>query len=157
VVLALRLPFKVGKAIGEIQVREIQVRKIQAGKIQAGKASPAPWVQICAVLCLTLAAWLAVPPPAQALTCRSVRGQDVCIVDIKRSAKRFWEYRATVSVAGQVQPTAIYNCREGLRMDDDGFDALLSKVPEGELVCQLYRRYIARITPPRSNLNLPQS
>lgn len=49
--------------------------------------------------------------PAQALTCRNQNHHEICIVNIKRSAKNYWEYRASVRVDGVTKPVQIYDCR----------------------------------------------
>jgi uncharacterized protein YlaI len=50
--------------------------------------------------------------PAQAYTCRQCKGHQICILNIKRSAKNHWEYRALVSVDGVKTPIKTYNCRD---------------------------------------------
>jgi hypothetical protein len=49
--------------------------------------------------------------PVRALTCRSSNHHDICIVNIKRSAKNYWEYRASVRIDGVTKPVQIYDCR----------------------------------------------
>lgn len=80
--------------------------------------------------------------PAIATTCRLMHNQQICILEIKRSAKNFWEYRAAVSIDGVERPIEIYNCRDRLWTRNDktvmAFDRDPAKV--GELICQLFQR-----------------
>lgn len=66
------------------------------------------------LLSLTLA------QPAQAAFCRNYRDNTICILSIKRSAKNYWEYRASVKVNGETRPVEIYNCRDRTRIKADG-------------------------------------
>lgn len=61
------------------------------------------------VLILTFAAML----PAEAYTCRNYNGHQICILNIKRSAKNHWQYKASLSVDGVKLPIETYNCRDG--------------------------------------------
>ncbi|MEH2027585.1 MAG: hypothetical protein V7K62_29185 [Nostoc sp.] len=61
--------------------------------------------------------------PAFASVCRNYDDYNglrlhhqICILSISRSAKNYWEYRATVSVDGVKRPTEVYNCREGVKV-----------------------------------------
>lgn len=79
-------------------------------------------------------------PGAHAAYCRTVENHDICILDIQRSAKNYWEYRARVSVDGVARPLAVYDCRDRVLIRSDG-----SRVPfrtdiTGAVVCTLFRR-----------------
>jgi hypothetical protein len=82
--------------------------------------------------------WLSVMP-ARAEFCRQVDGHRICIVDIKRSAKNYWQYQAMVSTDGIEQPIASYDCRERSITDRDGNMSSFRSRKDGQLVCSLYR------------------
>lgn len=68
--------------------------------------------QIWAVLGLiTFACAALYPSVAQASICRHQNNHEICIVSIKRSAKNYWEYRASVRVDNVTKPVQIYDCR----------------------------------------------
>lgn len=71
----------------------------------------------------------------------SLRDRQICIVEIKRSAKNFWEYQAVVSIDGEIRPQEKYNCRDRFLIEKDGtvksFD---NNDVAGNLVCSLYKR-----------------
>jgi peptide chain release factor 3 len=50
--------------------------------------------------------------PAEAVPCRQIHGESVCIAEIKRSAKNHWEYRVSVQSGSRRSPLEIYNCRD---------------------------------------------
>ncbi len=88
--------------------------------------------------------WMAIALPVQAspILCRTIESHQICILSIKRSAKNFWEYRASVSVDGKVRSEEIYNCRDRLWTRADG-KQLSFEAPEilksGDLVCRFFR------------------
>ncbi|MGG6297397.1 hypothetical protein ACQ4M4_23635 [Leptolyngbya sp. AN02str] len=93
------------------------------------------------LVCIGVAiALFLLPTPAQAANCRTVQGHSVCLVEIRRSAKNYWEYRAIVSVDGRDRPMEVYDCRDRLRFTRDGRTVPFSKDIAGELVCRLYKR-----------------
>lgn len=85
---------------------------------------------------------LAWPDPAgAAMTCHTVAGQRLCLESIKRSAKYFWQYRAVVSVDGQPQPEAVYNCqapplKSAAVEASKPINAKASEVSAQDFVCQ---------------------
>jgi hypothetical protein len=50
--------------------------------------------------------------PAYASFCHNDNGHQICIIDIKRSAKNYWEYRIVLGVDGVKRPVEVYNCRD---------------------------------------------
>ncbi len=83
--------------------------------------------------------------PAFASVCRNYDVYDglrlrhqICILSINRSAKNYWEYRAAVSVDGVKRPTEVYNCRERVKVQQDG--AVLPFEPKGpgEMICSFF-------------------
>ena len=78
--------------------------------------------------------------PAFAAFCRQVDGHQICIVDIKRSAKNYWQYQAVVSNDGIESPSASYDCRERLIVDVDGKVSSFRSRQDAQFVCSLYRR-----------------
>jgi len=77
--------------------------------------------------------------PAQAAYCRAINGHTFCLVEIQRSAKNYWEYRAVVSVDEAVRPVEVYNCRDRFLTRSDGTQVPFSQEPASGLVCRLYR------------------
>ncbi|NJL20288.1 MAG: hypothetical protein HC895_04770 [Leptolyngbyaceae cyanobacterium SM1_3_5] len=97
-------------------------------------------------IAIALLIWLnfAWPAAADAPICRSVNGQEICILSIQRSAKNHWEYRATVSIDGQTRswrPGTVsiekYNCRDRIRVGQDGRAVPFEPQGAGELICRL--------------------
>lgn len=79
-------------------------------------------------------------PTAHAAYCRSVENHEVCILDIQRSAKNYWEYRARVSVDGEARSMAVYDCRDRSLTRQDGTRVSFRSDITGEVVCRLFRR-----------------
>ncbi len=82
--------------------------------------------------------------PAIAVQCQSIAGQEVCILNLRRSAKHYWEYWAQLSVNGVKQPDRVYDCRVFAKERSPYIPPELSaetvKVESiGSLVCRLYR------------------
>ena len=93
------------------------------------------------VAALGIWGWLGSPGSAQAEFCRTQGGQQICIMDIKRSAKRFWEYRTVVSIDGVKRPWEVYNCSDRVRVDADGWPTPFKTDGPGPLICNtLYHR-----------------
>ncbi len=93
-------------------------------------------------LCLSL--WLGntlivAPAIAAPLHCRTLKDRRVCIDWIKRSAKRYWEYNATVSIAGVKQPTAVYDCLSRVIVEPDDTAIAFGRNDPGAVVCDLFR------------------
>jgi hypothetical protein len=80
--------------------------------------------------------WVA---PAEAAHCRTLKGQNVCIDWIKRSAKLYWEYQAVVSIDGKPQEKQVYDCRSRVIIDDQNTAFSFGKNDPGSVVCDLYR------------------
>ncbi|WP_373542802.1 hypothetical protein [Chamaesiphon sp.] len=83
--------------------------------------------------------WLISVVPVRADFCRQVESQRICILDIKRSAKNYWQYQAMVSIDGIAQPSASYDCRDRLITDPDGNLSSFRSRKDGKIVCSLYR------------------
>ncbi|WP_338022439.1 hypothetical protein [Argonema antarcticum] len=93
---------------------------------------------IALVLLLTLS--FAVALPAKALFCRNSNDRTICIISINRSAKNYWEYRASVSVDGVARPIEVYNCRDRIRIQKDGAIVPFEFSGPGELICTLLKK-----------------
>ncbi|MDJ0723975.1 MAG: hypothetical protein QNJ38_02575 [Prochloraceae cyanobacterium] len=72
--------------------------------------------------------------------CRQYNDREVCIFNLKRSAKHFWEYRAVVSVDGNKRPLEIYNCRDKIRLEKDGTVLSFIKNDPGNVICSYFQR-----------------
>jgi hypothetical protein len=95
---------------------------------------------LCKFLSLVLLCWLVNIEPASAEFCRQVDSHRICILNIKRSAKNYWQYQAVVSTDGITQPQASYDCRDRLITDRDGYMSSFRSRPDGAIVCTTYRR-----------------
>ncbi len=92
-------------------------------------------------LLLLLAFWVVFTPMAQAQMCRDRDGHQVCILQLKRSAKNYWEYRAKVSIDGQKQwAKEIYNCRDRTLTRKGKYPIPFKSNSPGELVCSLFQK-----------------
>ena len=78
--------------------------------------------------------------PAWAETCRTIAGQQICIVTIQRSAKHYWEYRAVIRIDGVTYPLERYNCRDRTKTQPDGTIVPFASEGAGRLICQLLRQ-----------------
>ena len=82
--------------------------------------------------------WIALP--AEASVCRNYQGREICIVDIKRSAKNYWEYRVILSVDGEKKPLEVYNCRERTTLKKNGTMLAFGENNPGEIVCRFFHK-----------------
>ena len=73
-------------------------------------------------------------------TCRTVNNHTICLLTIKRSAKNYWEYRASVKIDDQVFPVERYNCRDRVKTDKSGHTIPFQPNGAGPLICQLLYR-----------------
>jgi hypothetical protein len=80
------------------------------------------------------------PLSAQAATCSVVDGQSVCIHNLQRSAKNYWEYRVQFKIAGIVQPIEIYDCLNRRKSTISGHWEPLVGNSQDALACRLFRR-----------------
>ncbi|MGF1489482.1 MAG: hypothetical protein ACFBSE_20530 [Prochloraceae cyanobacterium] len=71
--------------------------------------------------------------------CRQYHNREVCIYDLKRSAKNFWEYRALVSIDGNKRPLETYNCRDRIRIEKDGTVLSFVKNDPGNIICDFFK------------------
>lgn len=93
------------------------------------------WIGLLLMLALSFV-------PAQsaiAAFCRDLDGHSVCILDLKRSAKYYWEYRAVVRVDGIERPMELYNCRDRTYRRQDGKVIRFEPNSPGELICTLMK------------------
>jgi hypothetical protein len=94
------------------------------------------WPGIMAVgLSGAIALGLAVPSAA-AEFCRTLGANQICIVEIHRSAKHYWEYRAKVRINGQMRAIARYNCRTRVWRDRRGKTHDFEPDGAGQLICK---------------------
>jgi hypothetical protein len=90
---------------------------------------------------MLLVFWFTFAPIAHADMCRVRFGQQVCILKLKRSAKNYWEYRATVSIDGEKQRAKeIYNCRDRTLIRKEKYPISFQSNSPGELVCGLFQK-----------------
>ncbi|NES74419.1 MULTISPECIES: hypothetical protein [Okeania] len=84
--------------------------------------------------------FFAVTPPAAASFCRNYNGNKICILNIKRSAKNYWEYRAEVSINGRRKPLEIYNCRTEEKIQKNGKIVKFKPNGAGKLICNVLNK-----------------
>ena len=96
------------------------------------------WGIVIGVLLWIGLGWIGTPQ-AMATPCYTVSGHQVCILEIRRSAKNYWEYRAAVSVDGEGRSLDLYNCRDRTHRTRDGRLIPFSQDLAGAIVCRLYR------------------
>ena len=77
--------------------------------------------------------------PAALPTCRKTAAHQVCVLDLRRSAKNDWEYRAVVSIDGVERPLELYNCRDRLRVKQNGETVPFEADGAGAVVCKLFK------------------
>lgn len=87
------------------------------------------------ILMLIFSLILTIVPPAEANFCRQFKDQKICILTIKRSAKNYWEYRASISINGKKTPVEIYNCRRQIKIKEDKTIEFFEPNGAGELIC----------------------
>ncbi|MGM3307308.1 hypothetical protein ACSQ6I_15265 [Anabaena sp. WFMT] len=78
--------------------------------------------------------------PALANVCRHYNGHEICILSIKRSAKKYWEYRAAVSVDGVKTPVEIYNCHAKFKVNKDKTLTQFKENSPGEMICSFFQK-----------------
>lgn len=88
---------------------------------------------------LLLVVSFAIASPSHAAFCHQQSDRQICILQIKRSAKNYWEYRAKVSIDGHVRPTEIYNCRDRLRIEKNGKSIPFHPEGVGEYICSFFK------------------
>ena len=90
------------------------------------------------LLPLILAMTLALPV---ATSCRTLNNHTVCILDIQRSAKNYWQYRAAISIDGIAKPAEFYNCRDRHIVQKDGTRIKFDPDGIGNFICRLYKPF----------------
>ena len=83
---------------------------------------------------------LTIALPAQAAFCRQIDHHTICLLDVKRSAKNHWEYRAKVQIDGVERPFEVYNCRDRVRIQADGSIRPFAPREVGWVICQSLKR-----------------
>lgn len=92
------------------------------------------------VILLVLIFSFSVASPALATVCRNYEGHEICILSIKRSAKKYWEYRAAVSVDGVKTPVEVYNCRGRFKVQKDRSVLQFTQHSPGEMICSFFKK-----------------
>ncbi|MEG3841057.1 hypothetical protein [Microcoleus sp. herbarium14] len=92
----------------------------------------------CVCFFLLLISFFGIALPAEASVCRNYQGREICIVDIKRSAKNYWEYRVILSVDGEKKPLEVYNCRDRTTLKKNGTMLGFGENNPGEIVCRFF-------------------
>ncbi|MBD2345934.1 hypothetical protein [Anabaena subtropica] len=77
--------------------------------------------------------------PAFSSVCRNYNGQNICILNINRSAKNYWEYRASITVDGQKKPLEVYNCRQRFKVQPNGTVVPFEHQDPGDLICRFFK------------------
>ena len=77
---------------------------------------------------------------ADAAVCRNFDSHQICILSIKRSAKNYWEYTASVSVDNIKTPTQVYNCRDRVKIQPNKTVVPFGQKDPSELICSFFKR-----------------
>lgn len=98
-------------------------------------------------LLLIFVFWLGFTPLVNAgsngAMCRDRFEHEVCILQLKRSAKNYWEYRAKVSIDGVKQKyREIYNCRDRTLIRKGKYPIPFQPNSPGTLVCKTFQNQI---------------
>lgn len=96
-------------------------------------------IRYLVILLLLIFSW-AVVSPVSAMVCRNYQGQEICILSIKRSAKKYWEYRASVIVNGVKTPVEIYNCRGKFKVNKDRTVTQFKENSPGKMICSFLKK-----------------
>ncbi|MEA5576867.1 hypothetical protein [Anabaena sp. UHCC 0451] len=91
------------------------------------------------VILLLLIFLFSFPFPALAIVCHHYDGHEICILNIKRSAKKYWEYRASMSIDGVKTPVEIYNCRGKFKVNKDGTVSQFTENSSGKMICSFFK------------------
>ena len=78
--------------------------------------------------------------PADAAVCRNFDAHQICILSIKRSAKNYWEYTASVSVDKVEKPSEVYNCRDRVKIQPNKTVVPFGQKDPGEFICSFFKR-----------------
>jgi hypothetical protein len=98
-----------------------------------------PMLKLLTILAVFLLGW-AISLPADAASCYQINGDRLCLEQIKRSAKNYWEYRIVTSVNGVQQPQEIYNCRSRTKIKSDRTMVDFQPYGFGEFICRKFKR-----------------
>lgn len=89
---------------------------------------------------ILLASILSFSFPSEPLVCREDHSHQVCILRIKRSAKNYWEYRASVSLDGEKRPMEKYDCRTRVVLRSDGTIISFGAIDPIDMVCGFFEK-----------------
>lgn len=92
------------------------------------------------VILLLLLFSFSVTSPAWAMVCRNYEDHQICILSIKRSAKKYWEYQAAASVDGVKTPVEVYNCRGRFKLQRDRTVIQFTQNSPGEMICSFFKK-----------------
>lgn len=92
------------------------------------------------VILLVLIFSFSLASPSWAMVCRNYEGHQICILTIKRSAKKYWEYQAAVSFDGVKTPVEVYNCRGRFKLQKDRSVIQFTQNSPGEIICSFFKK-----------------
>lgn len=75
-----------------------------------------------------------------ALICRELNEHKICILSIERSAKNYWEYRASIQIDDQIRPVEIYDCKKRIRIDHNGNEISFESDGVLEFICGFFKK-----------------
>ncbi len=73
-------------------------------------------------------------------TCKNYDGHEICILNIQRSAKRYWNYRVAISVDGEKKPVEVYNCRGRFKIQRNGKIVPFGENDPGKFICKYFKK-----------------
>ncbi|MDJ0695908.1 hypothetical protein [Mastigocoleus sp. MO_188.B34] len=78
--------------------------------------------------------------PNKDAMCSNHDGHEICILNIQRSAKRYWNYRVAISVDGEKKPVEVYNCRGRFKIQRNGKVVPFEENGAGKLICKYFKK-----------------
>jgi hypothetical protein len=109
-------------------------------------------LRVTTAFVLLIFLWMVVLPsePARSgeFVCRHYNHHEICVLSIKRSAKNYWEYLASVRVDGVKRSIERYDCRNRDLVDHNAHtpkdnsekSALLSKAEVSAFICNFFKK-----------------
>ncbi len=79
--------------------------------------------------------------PVFASICKVYHQEKVCILDIRRSAKYYWQFRVKTSVNGKKKPLTVYDCRERLKVLKNGSTVRFSDDGIENYICETLKHF----------------
>jgi hypothetical protein len=90
------------------------------------------------ILIIGLCFIILIPAGNAVSRCKTISGSEVCIAEIKRSAKNYWEYRLKLQVKNQGKVTLTYDCRDRRLIKSSPKNQAFDYQLIGHWICDLF-------------------